>query len=112
MEITFENNKLEKLANDFSKCQKAMGQQRAKLFNRRLQDLRDADTLEDVRFLPGYYHELTGDRKGQWACSLDGPYRLIFGPVENPIPTDKNGKYVWCDIKGITIVDIVDYHGN
>jgi len=31
VEITFDDNKLEKLANDFRKCQKEMGQIRAKL---------------------------------------------------------------------------------
>lgn len=39
-----------------------------------------ADTLEDVRYLPGHYHELTESRKEQWACDLDQPYRLIFEP--------------------------------
>ena len=34
----------------------------------------------------GHYHELTGDRKGEWACDLDQPYRLIFEPHEKPIP--------------------------
>jgi proteic killer suppression protein len=40
MEITFSNKKLEKLANDYRLCQKEMGQIRAKLFHKRLQNLR------------------------------------------------------------------------
>lgn len=56
------------------------------------------------------YHELTGDRKGQWACDLDQPYRLIFEPHENPIPTDNSGKYIWLEIKGVEILEITDYH--
>lgn len=111
MEITFNDPKLEKLANDFKKCQKEMGQIRAKLYNKRLGDLRNADALEDVRYLPGRYHELTGDRKGQWACDLDQPYRLVFGPHEKPIPTDKDGKYTWLKIKGVEIIEITNYHG-
>lgn len=94
MEITFDDKKLEKLAIDFNKCQKEMGPIRAKLYNKRLGDLHNALTLEDTRHLPGNYHELTGDRKGQWACNLDQPYRLVFEPHEKPIPTDKNGKYI------------------
>ena len=78
MEITFDDNKLEKLANNYKKCQKVMGQQRARLYNIRLGDLTKAKTLEDVRNLPGKYHELKENRKGQWACDLDQPYRLIF----------------------------------
>ena len=73
-------------------------------------DLIDAETLEDLRYVPGNYHELVENRKGQWACDLDQPYRLIFEPHENPIPTDKDGKYIWAEIKGIEVVEIEDYH--
>jgi proteic killer suppression protein len=110
VDITFSNNKLKRLANDYRKCQKEMGQIRAKLFNKRLGDLRNANTLEDVRHLPGRYHELTGNRKGQWACDLDQPYRLIFEPLENPIPIDNDGKFVWLEIKGVEVLEITDYH--
>lgn len=110
MKLSFGDNKLEKLANDYRKCQKELGQKRAKLYTKRLLDLYTADTLEDVRYLPGHYHELTGDRKGQWSCDLDQPYRLVFEPHENPIPTDKSGKYIWLEIKGVEILEITDYH--
>lgn len=111
MEITFDDNKLEKLANDFKKCQKVMGIRRAKLYNKRLSDLRNAYTLEDVRHLPGRYHELTDDRKGQWSCDLDQPFRLVFLPHEKPIPTDEDGKYIWFEIQGVEIIEITNYHG-
>lgn len=110
MKISFGDRKLEKLANDYRKCQKEFGRIRAKLYNKRLLDLLNADTLEDVRNLPGHYHELKEDRKGQWACDLDQPYRLVFEPHENPIPTDKSGKYIWLEIKGVEILKITDYH--
>ena len=80
MEITFSNKKLEKLANDDSKCLKEFGKLRADKYKIRLSQLRFAQTLEDVRMMPGNYHELTGNRKGQWACDLDQPYRLVFEP--------------------------------
>ena len=110
MDIIFDDKKLEKLANDYRKCQKVMGQQRAKLYNIRLGDLVKAETLEDVRNLPGNYHELKENRKGQWACDLDQPYRLIFEPHENPIPTDVSGKYIWFEIEGVEIIEITNYH--
>ncbi len=110
MEITFCNKKLEKLANNYQKCQKESGAIRAKLFTMRLQDLLNAESLEDVRNLPGSYHELTGNRKGQWACNLDHPYRWIFEPHEKPVPTDKDGRYIWLEINGVEIIEIVDYH--
>jgi len=111
MKISFAQNKLKKQANDYRKCQKKMGQRRAELYHRRLNDLRDAESLEDTRHLPGHYHELTGNRKGQWACDLDHPYRLVFEPHETSIPTDKDGKYIWLEIKGVEIVEVTDYHG-
>lgn len=110
MEITFSDKKLEKLANDYKKCQKEMGADRAKRYNKRLGDLQNAVTLEDVRNLPGHYHELTENRKGQWSCDLDQPYRLIFIPHKNPIPTNDNGQYIWNEITGVQIIEIINYH--
>ncbi|MCD8296665.1 MAG: type II toxin-antitoxin system RelE/ParE family toxin [Prevotella sp.] len=111
MDISFQKKKLEKLALNPQKCLRELGKIRATLFLQRIDDLSTARTLEDVRFLPGHYHELTGDRKGQWACDLNQPYRLIFEPHEDPIPTDENGKYVWIEIKGVEIIEITNYHG-
>ena len=99
------------MANNESLAIRKLGSVRARLYKARLDDI-DADiTLEDVRHLPGNYHELTADRKGQWACDLDQPYRLIFQPHEDPIPTDENGKYVWIEITGVEIIEITNYHG-
>lgn len=69
-----------------------------------------AATLEDVRHLPGHYHELTGDRKGQWACDLDQPYRLVFRPHEQPIPMNEQGGYLWDEILGVEVLEVVNYH--
>ena len=111
MDIFFQSKKLEKIASDPRKCLKELGQIRAELFQKRLRDLYRAVTLEDARYLPGHYLELNENRKGQWGCDLDQPYRLIFEPHEDPVPTDENGKYVWIEIKGVEIVEIVNYHG-
>ncbi len=110
MKITFSDKKLGKLANDDRKMVKELGRDRAKFLKRRLAQLEDADTLEDVRHLPGHYHELTENRKGQWACDLDQPYRLIFTPHENPIPTNEDGQYIWLEITGIEVIEVVNYH--
>ena len=110
MDIKFRHKKLAKLANDPKKCKQEMGERRTNIFLKRLTDLRDAETLADVRHLPGRYHELKESRKGQWACDLDQPFRLIFCPQENPIPTNQHGQYIWFEIVGIEIVEIIDYH--
>jgi proteic killer suppression protein len=110
VELTFTDKKLEELAADYKKCRQKMGEKRAKLFVIRLNALRDATTLEDVRNLPGNFHELTGNRKEQWGCDLDHPYRLVFTPNENPIPTNVHGQYIWLNISVIEVIEIVDYH--
>lgn len=110
MEITFSDNKLKRLVNDDRKLFKELGKNRATILRRRLSQLLDAATLEEVRHLPGNYHELKHDRKGQWACDLDQPYRLIFTPHEDPIPVDDVGQYLWIEITGVEILEITDYH--
>lgn len=109
MNITFSEKILKKIANDDKKLIQRFGPKRAKLIRRRLDDMAAAETLEDLRHVPGNYHELKANRKGQWACNLDHPYRLLFVPHENPIPTE-NGNYIWIEIKGVDITEIKDYH--
>ena len=111
MNITFQNKKFEKLISNESKLSKELGPLRAKILLKRLGALVDANTLEDVRYVPGNFHELVADRKGQWACDLDQPYRLIFEPHENPIPADDSGRYIWLEIKGVEVIEITNYHG-
>lgn len=111
MNISFQNKKLEKLVSNESKLFKELGQLRAKILLKRLGTLIDAVTLEDVRYAPGNFHELTADRKGQWACDLDQPYRLIFEPHESPIPVDESGRFIWLEIKGVEVIEIANYHG-
>lgn len=86
-----------------------MGDKRAKIFHRRLGELKSADSLEDVRYLPGNYHQLTGNYKGHWACNLDQPYRLIFRPAAEP-PTDEHGGIITSQVIEVLIIKIEDYH--
>lgn len=111
MEITFRDKDLERCSQDDRFCVKHLGMKRAKIFMQRFSVLESASSLEDVRYMAGHFHELVGTRKGQWACDLDQPYRLIFEPHEDPIPTDKNGKFIWIEIKGVEIIEITNYHG-
>ena len=110
MDISFKNKKLEQYANFDKKGKKALGETLFKKYKLRLDQLAAAKKLEDLRNAPGKFHELKGDRKGQWACSLVGKYRLIFEPQEDPIPKNEDGQYIWSAIKAVAIEEIVDYH--
>ena len=111
MDITYKNKSLKRCAEDERYSKRELGSTRSELYVRRIGDLMAAETLEDVRHLPGHYHELKHNRKGQWACELDQPYRLIFEPHEKPIPINEDGQYVWLEIKGVEIQEIDNYHG-
>jgi proteic killer suppression protein len=110
VKITFEDKKLEKLVNDDRKLVKEFGKLRAAKIKARLAQLKFASTLEEVRNFPGNYHELINNRKGQWACDLDQLYRLVFTAHENPIPTNADGRYIWLEIKGVEVIEIINYH--
>jgi len=110
MKISFSEKTLKKVVNNDRKLFAKYGQKRAKIIKKRLDAIAAAENLEELRNVPGNFHELKEDRKGQWACNLDQPYRLIFVPHEEPIPTDEHGKYIWIEIKGVDVTEIVDYH--
>lgn len=110
MKILFADKKLEKLVNDDRKLIAELGKRRALLLRRRLTQMEDAANLNDLKNLPGNYHELIGNRKGQWACDLDQPYRLLFTPIPWPIPTNTHGQYLWIRITQVEIIEITNYH--
>ena len=110
MDIHFTSEKLKKLYNTQSLLVKKHGTDRATRIRRRLDDLRAADTLEDMRYLPGRCHELKGDRAGQLSLDLDHPYRLIFTPAANSLPRKPDGGLDWTQVTAITILDVEDTH--
>jgi plasmid maintenance system killer protein len=111
LKIGFKSGKLEKECNNFGALRKQQGEQRAKVIRKRLDALRAAVMLEDLRNTPGRLHELAGDRKGQLSFDLDGPYRLIFTPSHNPVPLRPSGGMDWSQITAVTILGIEDTHG-
>lgn len=111
MEITTKDKLLSLLLTGDSKATKKFGTKRLNYLKQRLKSMQIAETLEGVRTAPGHFHELVDNRKGQWACDLDQPYRLIFEPHEDPIPTDSDGKFIWIEIKGVELIEVTNYHG-
>jgi proteic killer suppression protein len=78
----------------------------------RLDEIRAANTLEDLRCLPqARCHELVGDRKGQVSVDLNHPYRLIFVPANDPAPTRPDGGLDWGRVTAVLILGVEDTHG-
>jgi proteic killer suppression protein len=61
--------------------------------------------------VPGRCHPLTGDRHGQFALQLWGPFRLVLEPDHAPLPTLVDGGLDTEAITRVRIVEVVDYHG-
>ena len=110
MNITFANKRLEKWGNNFALAQRKLGNDRAAKYHQRLDDIKDTDSFADLGFLPGNFHSLTANRNGQWSCSLDHPYRLIFEPAIKPVPCNEHGTPILTEMKIVEIIEIVDYH--
>jgi toxin HigB-1 len=110
MEIHFENLKLKELANDERKAIQKLGKLRAKIFYKRLELLYFADTPEDLKFLPGNFHQLKYSRLGQWACDLSHPYRLVFEVYCFPKQNNFNNGGKIADLCRVQIIEIIDYH--
>jgi plasmid maintenance system killer protein len=111
MIIIFKTTKLRKELNEDRLMVKKHGNQRARLLKQRLAELRAANKLEDLRNLPqARCHELKHDRKGQLSVDLDGPYRLLFQPENNPIPKKPDGGLDWAGVTEVMILGVEDTH--
>ncbi len=110
MDIEFSSTKQEKEFNSAKELQKAHGQQRAKAIMRRMGQLSAADNLEQLRNAPGHCHVLKGDLAGVFSFDLDGPYRLLFEPTDNPPPLLNDGSINWSLITSLRILEVRDTH--
>jgi proteic killer suppression protein len=106
MKIIFDDKTLAKCAIDAVFAVKKMGQLRAGRYGIRLRQIARAENFEHLRSLPGHFHDLVGNRAGQWACDLDQPYRLIFkSTLAGPV-----AQIIWKNAKVANILEIADYH--
>jgi len=110
MEITFKNNKLEKTFNSDKKLQKAYGVLCARKIRTRLDDLHAADSLEDMKLLPGRCHELVGNKKGQFSLDVEQPYRLIFEIGHKDIKSKETGGLDWTSVIAVKIIGVENTH--
>ena len=110
MELLFGSARFEKQCNSDRELVRKFGHERAKVLRRRLDQLRAAENLDAMRSLSGRCHELTGDRAGILSIDLDGPYRLLFEPAENPPPTKADGGLDWRRVTAVRILGVEDTH--
>lgn len=111
MDILFKDKKLEKECNEFRLLQRVHGEKRAKRFRQRLDELRAADVLADISYLPPpRMHQLKGARSEEFSVDLDHPYRLIFTVANDPIPRKDDGGVDLSKVTEILILGVEDTH--
>ena len=101
---------MEKIFNSKKLLQKEYGEQ-AKKIMMRMAVLKSAPCLATIPVVkPERMHELSGNRKGTFAVDLKHPFRLVFEPVEEPVPKKKDGGIDLDKIITIRILAVEDYH--
>ncbi len=79
MEVRFKTNKLQKQYENSKDAIKAYGVDVAKRYIQRVNILKSAKSFDDLYTIPQLkFHQLTGNRNGEFAISLTGFYRLII----------------------------------
>lgn len=112
MEVTGQNAKMQRMLNSEQSIKKAYGADHARIILRRIAELKAAENMEQLKFLPHLkFHQLIGNRKKQWAIKIDKNYRMILRLPEGCNAfSDSEG----IDLSAITTVVIenpcVDYH--
>ena len=111
MKIYFRTKKLQKECSETREMLKKHGAKRAGKLQQRLMELKAANTLEEISHLPPpRCHELTGNHAGKFSVDLDHPYRLLFIPANEPVPTMDDGGIDRGKVTEIEIVSITDTH--
>lgn len=112
MDIIYSKRKLHKTLTHQRRLIKKYGAEQAQVIRRRLDELRDANTLADFRDnASARCHELKGNRAGQLSLDLRHPYRLIIIPADDPIPLKDDGGLDWSQVTKVEIIGVEDTHG-
>ena len=108
MEIVFATRQLQKICNNHVQAVKKWGDKNAALLRKILDEMYDSDNLAVFMNLPrvrnSRCHPLTGNLSGKFSIDLKHPYRLIFEPANDPLPTNPEGVL---EYKKITIIKIL-----
>ncbi len=110
MNILFRNKSFEKECNENKLLIKRRGKPQARKIRQRLDDMAASETLEVLGKICPRCHELSGDHGGQLSLDLDGQWRFIFVPADNPPACKPDGGIDWKNVRTIEIIGIEDTH--
>ena len=110
LRITFLTSKDKEFFENSKQVARTFGPESAKKLKGRLDDLDAAQSMDEMRTLPGHWEELKKERAGQFSTRLHGGMRLIVKPQKQPPPVKPDGGLDWRAIDSIYIIEVVDYH--
>jgi proteic killer suppression protein len=111
VELSFRNNKLAKMLNSEREILKNYGPDNGRRIALRLQNIRDAATLEELSKVPQTrVHQLTADRDEQISVDAKHPYRLILVCNHEETPRKPDGGLDWTRITKVQLSEITDTH--
>ncbi len=111
MDVYFNSKKLSKTLQSEKELNMAYGVENAKKIKQRLVELKASPNLKEVQNLPmARCHELSGNKKGQFAVDVKHPYRLIFEPAHVKVPRKEDGGIDLARVTEIRVLSIEDYH--
>jgi plasmid maintenance system killer protein len=111
--IVFRSAKLEKTCSIEKQGIREWGPKRARIIQRRLEQLAALSDLKAVGALPPFRcHELKGRRTGTFAVDIDERVRLIFEPAPTPPPLLADGGIDLAKVTAICVLEVADYHGD
>jgi proteic killer suppression protein len=110
MEIAFRTERLRRDCTEAKWMQRRWGANRSGFIRRRLDQLHAAENLEQVRLVHRRTHELKGNREDLISLDLDGSWRLLIEPAEDPPPRKGDGGLDWSLITAVRVVVVEDTH--
>jgi plasmid maintenance system killer protein len=111
VELYFRNSKLAKVLNSERELRMAYGPDNDRRIMLRLQNIRDAASLEELSKLPQTrLHPLFADRKDQLSVDVKHPYRLILASAHDETPRKADGGLDWARITKVQVIEITDTH--
>lgn len=110
MEIVFKNKRLHRDCTVAKWMQRAWGARRSELIRHRLDQLHAAENLEQMKLVHRRAHELKGNRADLISLDLNGSWRLLIEPAEDPPPRKGDRGLDWPRITAVRVVAVEDIH--
>lgn len=112
VQVTYVSRRLERSCASQPARVREWGPETARKLGSRLQELKAAETLDDMRALPqARTQELTGARNGQIGLDLCPPYRLIVIPTDSDLASRPDGRRDWSKVEAVVVLEVTDTHG-